>query len=266
MPEGEKPELTPVRGLPKRRKKCRWEEAKVGLVQKPDETGRLYAVRPSAGLEDSFDDLFALACLKGWTEQTQVRGLADGARYIRQRMEEAFDVGDFRFILDRPHCKEHLSSAGEALQAEGELAEGVSVQEWAGKALSRLEVGNVDEVIQALRNAWERSGPDKESRNDTLRLEAGYFEHNSDAVLYADYRARGWSTASSEVESAQRHVVQVRLKISGAWWDPAHVDDVLALRVLKANEGWWDEYWATQRQLWRTRAKDFAEIRRNNAS
>ncbi len=66
IPEGEEPELTPVRGLPKRRKRCRWEEAKVGLVQKPDEIGRFYAVRPTSGLAESFDDLFALACLKGY--------------------------------------------------------------------------------------------------------------------------------------------------------------------------------------------------------
>ncbi len=37
VPEGEEPELTPVRGLPKRRRECRWEEAKVGLIQKPGE-------------------------------------------------------------------------------------------------------------------------------------------------------------------------------------------------------------------------------------
>ena len=41
VPDGKKPELTPVRGLPKRRRVCRWEEAKVGLVQKPGEVGML---------------------------------------------------------------------------------------------------------------------------------------------------------------------------------------------------------------------------------
>lgn len=265
LPEGEEPELTPVRGLPKRHKVCRWEEAKVGLVQKPDQLDRLYAVRPTAGLAESFEDLFALACLKGWTEETQVRGLADGALHIRPRMEEAFDVGNFRFILDRPHCKQHLSAAGEALQAEGSLAEGISVQQWAAQALSKLEVGHAAEVVQELTKAWEASDPDPQLRNDPLRREARYFERNSDAVAYADYRAKGWSTASSEVESAQTHVVQVRVKISGAWWHPDHVDDVLALRILKANDGWWDEYWREQRRAWRKRAEGFAEARRDRA-
>ncbi|MCK5797988.1 MAG: hypothetical protein KAI47_12420 [Deltaproteobacteria bacterium] len=84
-----------------------------------------------------------------------------------------------------------------------------------------------------------------------------HFERNHDAVAYAYYRNQGWSTASSEVESSHRHVVQGRVKISRAWWHPDHVDDILALRMLKAN-GWWDEYWQSQRDAWRRRAAKFA--------
>lgn len=258
--EGEVQELTPVRGLPKRRRDCRWEEAKVGLVQTPGEVDRLYSVRPTGELDESFDDLFALGCLKGWTEETQVRGLADGARHIRPRMEEAFNAGCFKFILDRPHCKEHLSEAGEQLESEGALGDGVAVQQWARDALAKLEAGNVADVVAELTRAWEASGPDDESRNDTLRREAAYFERNGDAVHYAEYRESGWATASSEVESAHRHVVQARVKISGAWWHPDNVGDILALRMLKAN-GWWQEYWAERRNLWRNRAQTFAGLR-----
>ena len=245
-----------VRGLPKRRRICRWEEAKVGLLQKPGEIDRLYSVQPTSGLDESFEELFALACLKGWTEETLVRGLADGARHIRPRMQEAFNGGKFRFILDRPHCKEHLSSAGEAL----EVMTGVPAQEWAKLALDKLEVGEAAAVVVELNLAWDASGPDEDSRNDTLRLEAGYFKRNQDAVAYAYYRDQGWSTASSEVESAHQHIVQVRLKIAGAWWHPDHVGDILALRMLKANH-WWEEYWDSRRQAWRKRAQSFSAAR-----
>lgn len=136
--EGQQPELTPVRGLPKRRKDCRWEEAKLGLVQVPGEVeGRLYTVRPTAELEGAFDDLLGLACMKGWSEQTLVRGIADGARHIRRRLADAFHACSFRFILDRPHAKEHLHDAGEALEALG----GLPKDTWATAALDRLETG-----------------------------------------------------------------------------------------------------------------------------
>jgi len=88
-----------------------------------------------------------------------------------------------------------------------------------------------------------------------------YFERNQDAVACAHYREQGWSTASSEVESAHRDVVQKRLKIAGAWWHPNHVGDILALRMLKAN-GWWDDYWDSQRQSPEPTGADHTQRRR----
>jgi hypothetical protein len=251
--EGQPVETTPVRGLPKRRKQCRWEEVKVGLVQVPGQITRLYSVRPTHELDEAFEDLLALACLKDWTEDTRVRGIADGAQYIRTRMADTFHACTFRFILDRPHAKQHLSDAGKLL-AEASLIE-ISAEQWSAAALERLENGQVQQVIEELRRAFERT------QNHAFRREFDYFDRNKDAVAYSEYRKNGWSSASSEVESSHRHVVQVRLKIPGAWWHPDNVPNILALRMLKAN-GWWDEYWKLERKLWAERARTFA-ARRN---
>jgi hypothetical protein len=257
---GKPPKLTPKRKIRTKKKKWRWEEAKVGLVQVPGQQDRLYAVHPTGGLDESFADLFGLAVLKGWTPKTAVRGLADGALHIRPRMERAFARGTFKFILDRPHAKGHLSDAGALL----EPSTGVPAAKWAAAALGKLEHGDAAEVVLELRSAWWSSGDTDETRIDKLRVEAGYFERNQDAVAYAEYRDLGWGTASSEVESGHRHIVQVRLKISGAWWHPDRVDHILALRMLKAN-GWWSEYWAWQRQRWRERAQRFRSPRASAA-
>ena len=245
---GAEPERTPVRDLLKRRKNMFWQEVKVGLVQVPGEVqGRLYSVRPHGELDEAFDDLFALARIKGCTDSTQVRGLSDGAQHIRTRLQETFHSCDFLFILDRPHAREHLTEAGEALAAHG----GLGAQPWADAAMDKLESGNVLSVVFELRKAYEATGA------EPLRLNANYFERNQDAVAYADYRAKGWSTASSEVESAHRHIVQVRIKIPGAWWHPDNVPGVLALRMLKAN-GWWEDFWKERRNAWHQRAQTFA--------
>lgn len=66
-------------------------------------------------------------------------------------LEVQFDGGQFRFVLDRPHCKEHPSSAGEAL----ELMTHVPAQEWATRALDRLEAGEAAAVAAELKQAWE---------------------------------------------------------------------------------------------------------------
>jgi hypothetical protein len=250
--EGLPVETTPVRGLPKRQKRCRWEEVKVGLVQAPGEISRLYSVRPTKELDEAFEDLLALACLKGWTESTEVRGIADGAPHIRARMEETFHACPFRFILDRPHAKEHLSAASELLANESLIED--SAEQWYAKAIDRLDIGEVEQVVDELRNAFEQT------KNEGILREANYFERNKDAVSYAEYRQKGGSSASSEVESSHRHVVQVRLKIPGAWWHPDNVRNILALRMLKAN-GWWNEYWNIQRKQWGERARRFAAKR-----
>lgn len=115
-----------------------------------------------------------------------------------------------RRILDRPHAREHLTVAAEAL---AEIS-GTGPSSWATAAMHRIDVGQVMGVVAELRGCHEQR-PD-----ERLRLNADYFERNRDCVAYAEYRAKGWSQASSEVESAHRHVVQQRLKIPGAWWHP----------------------------------------------
>ena len=242
---------TPARRIPVRKKIRRWEEAKVSLVQKPGTNERLYAMRPTGELDEAFEDLRGLACLMGRTPDTQIRGIADGAPYIRPRMEKAFADADFIFILDRPHCKEHLHAAGVLLAP----LTGVPAEQWAKEALKKLEEGKAVEVVAELQRAYAACGPGPAgSRNDEIRLAAGYFRRNQDAVAYAEYRENGWSTASSEVESGHRHTVQVRMKLAGAWWHPDGVGDILALRMLKVN-GWWEEYWSVQRQQWRGHAQ-----------
>ena len=144
------------------------------------------------------------------------------------------------------------------LLAEASIIE-QSAEEWYKGAFKQLENGEVEQVVDELKAAFEKS------KNDAIRREAAYFERNKDAVAYAEYRENGWSSASSEVESSHRHIVQVRLKIPGAWWHPDNVPNILALRMLKAN-GWWDEYWKSQREQWAKRAKGFAAKRSTSKS
>ena len=106
----------------------------------------------------------------------------------------------------------------------------VSAKQWYATAVRRLEHGDVDKLIGELGHAFDRS------QDDDIRKQAEYFERNKDAVSYGDYRDHGGSTASSEVDSAHRHVVQKRLKIPGAWWHP-DVRNILAPGCSKQTDG-----------------------------
>jgi hypothetical protein len=53
---------------------------------------------------------------------------------------------------------------------------------------------------------------------------------------------------SGEIESANRYIVQDRLKLSGAWWKISSARNMLNLRINRANE-LWDDYWKNLKKV-----------------
>src|SRR5215472_17013546 len=63
---------------------------------------------------------------------------------------------------------------------------------------------------------------------------------------YPTYRQQGWPSGSGRGESANKRVMQARLKGAGMRWERAHVNPMLALRIAVCNARW-DESWQTVR-------------------
>jgi hypothetical protein len=68
-------------------------------------------------------------------------------------------------------------------------------------------------------------------------------------IKYARFRAQGYPIGSGSVESANKLVVQSRMKQAGMRWDPSHVNPLLAMRNLVCNARWM-EGWRAIRQTW----------------
>jgi hypothetical protein len=64
---------------------------------------------------------------------------------------------------------------------------------------------------------------------------------------YRDALSQELPIGSGEIESAHRYIVQQRLKHPGAWWRIDHADQILALRLNRAN-GRWRDYWSEYTQ------------------
>ncbi|HHY47314.1 MAG TPA: hypothetical protein GX506_08480 [Firmicutes bacterium] len=60
-------------------------------------------------------------------------------------------------------------------------------------------------------------------------------------MRYDEYRDEGYHIASGVVESACKHVVQMRHKRSGMRWSASGAQEVLNLRVFLIN-GRWDDF------------------------
>ena len=212
----------------KRRRNEEWREVRTALARPVDEVDPTY-VCAMVGYPDICNDLFAVACLRGLSESTQVIGVGDGGNGLMEAMDA--NLPNFRYILDRPHLKSHFFDTAEALGIEKELR-----PRWVQTWMDRLHKGDSDGVLRDLRKLQREAGCDR------LRRFIDYLDRFADAVSYDEYEQAGWPQGSGEVEAAHRIVPQPRLKIVGACWHPDSVNRMLALRVVRAND-WWEDFW-----------------------
>jgi len=216
--------------LSQRVRELEWREVRVGLAGRLGRATRTFVARLGSYAEVG-TALFRAAILEGLSPQTKVIGVADGGQGLREELAVHFPT--LQFILDKAHLVSHLYETAEALQYAGSKRE-----QWVRKKVASISAGGVRKVLSELRRTAQRC--------DRAGRLHGYLERFQDAVCYDHFQAAGYPIGSGEVESAHRYIPQKRLKIAGASWKPETVNQMLALRVLRAN-GWWTEFWQ-QRQ------------------
>lgn len=152
-------------------------------------------------------------------------------------------------ILDFPHAGEHLSAPVRAIWGRGSTA----TQAWLDTWLSQLKTGDPADVLEALcllpteTAARLRRAAAVALRDASVEYLAGRWDQIQDAV----FLGAGYPIGSGSVESANKLVVEVRLKGSGLHWARPHVDPMLALRNLVCHDRWaeaWPEMVQDQRR------------------
>jgi hypothetical protein len=193
------------------------------------------------------DRFIDLAQLETWRRGTRRAGVvcavADGAPWIQR-------VWDWRCpqavrILDFPHAAEHLSTAAHAAFGAGTAA----VSEWLGTQLHDLKHNDPDTVLAALRALVEQTvAPAAQA---TCREVLGYLEARRPQLAYAAFQAQGYPIGSGMVESANKLVVEARLKGAGMHWARPNVNPMVALRATACSDRWaahWPLIWAELRR------------------
>ena len=149
-------------------------------------------------------------------------------------------------ILDFAHAAEYLTAIG---QVAGPL----------GPLLSETEG-------QRLRHALKHEGPDPVLRelrtlaaaHPTLAELAGplaYLEKRIEQMQYPRFLEDGWPIGSGMVESANKLVVEDRLKGAGMHWASQNVNPLLALRNSVCNDRWAEDWSRLAAQQRRQRAE-----------
>jgi hypothetical protein len=161
----------------------------------------------------------------------RVAGVVDGAEWC-QAFLDAHCPTAVR-ILDFPHAAQRLSDVAEAVWGPGALA-----QSWATAQRAVLREGEPGPVLAAI-----RALPLPEARDVVVagRVQAevlGYLEPRVDQLRYAAFRAQGLPIGSGSVESANKLVVEARLKGAGRRWAEANVNPLVALRGAVCSDRW----------------------------
>ena len=176
-----------------------------------------------------------------------VCGVMDGADW-----EQTFlDVHrpDAKRILDFPHSIEHLTTAGQATLGVGTAATTAWRDEQA-HALKHDAEGPAA-VLAALAALPVAQAADPTAASSARDATLGYLTKRLEQIQYAHFQALGYPIGSGAVESANKLVVEARLKGSGMHWAREHVNPMLALRTIACADQWaeaWPQITATLRQ------------------
>ena len=154
-------------------------------------------------------------------------------------------------ILDFSHAQSHLAKMGKVLLGE----ETAAFKSWYDDVSHQLKHEPPQRFLRKL--AWYGQQAQTDEQKVVVDQVLRYLVKRQDMIDYPHFRNQGYPIGSGGVESSHKHVVHKRLKGAGMRWAEHHVDPMLALRNLHANDRW-DEGWQQlttyrQQQHWAPR-------------
>jgi len=189
---------------------------------------------------EEFERLALVEIHRRGTETAQlVCAVTDGAEweqgFIDTHREDAVR------ILDFSHAAEYVAAAGQAVLGEGTS----QFHAWLEDTLHELKHGQPETVLQTLRTLQAEartSGPGGKAAVEAIQKSLTYLEKRQEHMQYAHFQAQGYPIGSGSVESANKLVVEARLKGAGMHWARPHVDPMVALRNIACSDRW-EEAW-----------------------
>lgn len=212
-------------------RKIGWKEARLGFARSPEQTRLMFGASLGT-VDDAGAQLLHSAIRCGLGVDTFVHGVGDGAPWIGAQMDARFGQPS-RFLLDFYHLCDYLADASRVCAPNNPKA-------WMEQQKSRLKQNHFKAVLKALKPFREPdSVPDPHA---PVRAAYRYLHNRPQHLNYKDTIADKLPIGSGEIESAHRYIIQIRLKRAGAWWTVEQAQNMLALRVSRANQDW-DAYW-----------------------
>jgi hypothetical protein len=172
--------------------------------------------------------IYQIAINQGYGKHQTTVVLGDGATWIRTMTNEIFP--DAVQILDTFHLIENIYSYAKYIFKNNEK----EYSKWSKKLIKYIEEGKIKKVIQEIEKIEAPT-----LANTVVNLKT-YIKNNEDKIQYQEYIEKGYYIGSGSIESANKTILQKRLKQAGMRWSVSTAQAVLSLRA-KVESGLWTQ-------------------------
>jgi len=145
--------------------------------------------------------------------------MADGAKWIWNWVQDYYP--NSTQILDYYHCKEHLCDFAKEYFTEKEALM------WVEDSTDKLKTERVDIFLKELEELPGKNKNLLKSKNKLLN----YLTNNKQRINYGKFLREGLLIGSGPIESANREVIQKRMKLSGQRWTVQGAKQMLNMRT-----------------------------------
>jgi hypothetical protein len=203
-------------------------------IRDPDSTTYVAAIEPAQEFGLRF---YLEGCKRGWNRAEKKVVIGDGAEWIWNIADQHFP-GAIQ-IVDLYHARQHLWELARKLypnqQAEQERWMIVHKD-------ALLDEGKIEDLVASLRSIVS-SNPELAEK---IRIEADYFEKNTERMRYPEFRAQHLFVGSGVIEAGCKTIIGSRCKQSGMFWTVRGANAILALRCCYFNDRF-EDYWEARR-------------------
>src|SRR6202011_2918032 len=146
-------------------------------------------------------------------------------------------------VLDVMHAIQNGTACGKALLGEADPG----LVDWEERIRYLLDAGSPHAVIRELMDCVPDTTADDQLQ--AINKLVGYYRNNETRMRYHDFRELGLPVGSGIVESAHRHVLQVRMKRAGQRWSIKRGRRMARLRAAYRTAGPRRFHWAIREAL-----------------
>ena len=181
--------------------------------------------------------IYLEAWQRGWNRAEKKVVIGDGAEWIWNNADVYFP-GAIQ-IVDLYHARQHLWDVGRKLHPNDDVKQKAWMKIHQKQLLDK---GKIEKLVLALRSTVS-TNPEVV---DKLRIEADYFEKNTERMRYPKFRRQHLFVGSGVIEAGCKTVIGSRLKQSGMFWTVRGANAIIALRCCHLNNRF-EDYWESRR-------------------